>query len=178
MRTWNTRASVGRSNCWWLGIAAIVLVFAPGHTWIASAADETAAPRARQEVHPPIDPKLPTLWIIGDSTVRNGQDNGNNGQWGWGNPIASFFDTKRINVCSTIPRNKWNEGKVSRDTTSYTKWAEEAAKQAGAEFINLNHLVADRYDAAGEEKVTQEYFPEKETTHPDWAGAVLNAECV
>src|SRR4051812_18237679 len=47
---------------------------------------------------PSIDPNLPTLWLIGDSTVRNGRDNGNNGQWGWGNPIASFFDTKKINV--------------------------------------------------------------------------------
>jgi len=43
-------------------------------------------------------PALPTLWIIGDSTVRNGQDTGNNGQWGWGNPIASYFDQTKINV--------------------------------------------------------------------------------
>src|SRR5438045_6608762 len=34
----------------------------------------------------PIDPNLPTLWFIGDSTVKNGADTGNNGQWGWGNP--------------------------------------------------------------------------------------------
>src|SRR5947208_13921930 len=46
----------------------------------------------------PLDPKLPTLWLIGDSTVRNGQDTGNNGQWGWGNPIAAYFDTSKINV--------------------------------------------------------------------------------
>ena len=46
----------------------------------------------------PIDPKLPTLWLIGDSTVRNGQDNGGNGQWGWGNPIVHYFDKTKINV--------------------------------------------------------------------------------
>src|SRR5215475_16158579 len=46
----------------------------------------------------PINPALPTFWIIGDSTVRNGADTGNNGQWGWGNPIAAYFDTGRINV--------------------------------------------------------------------------------
>jgi lysophospholipase L1-like esterase len=47
----------------------------------------------------PIDPKLPTLWIIGDSTVRNGsRDDGGNGQWGWGNPIRHYFDETKLNV--------------------------------------------------------------------------------
>jgi hypothetical protein len=27
-------------------------------------------------------PELPTLFIVGDSTVRNGQGDGSNGQWG------------------------------------------------------------------------------------------------
>jgi hypothetical protein len=80
-------------------------------------------------------------------------------------------------VCSPIPRNAWTEGKVNRNP-SYTQWAEQAAKQAGASFINLNEMVAKRYDAEGQEKVTETYFPEKEVVHPDWAGAVLNAEYV
>lgn len=48
----------------------------------------------------PADPKLPTLWLIGDSTVRNGTtgDNGPDGQWGWGAPITACFDPKKINV--------------------------------------------------------------------------------
>lgn len=41
---------------------------------------------------------LPTLWIIGDSTVRNGHGDGANGQWGWGEPLVGYFDTSRINV--------------------------------------------------------------------------------
>jgi hypothetical protein len=53
-----------------------------------------------------------------------------------------------------------------------------AAKQAGADFIDLNELIASRYDTEGQKKVTDTYFPEKETTHTDWAGAVLNADCV
>ncbi len=224
----------------------------------------------------PIDPKLPTLWIVGDSTVRNGQDTGNNGQWGWGNPIAAYFDTAKMNVqnwalggtssrtfqsigrwdkvlaqikpgdfvimqfghndsgaindnsraratlkgngeetqeidnmltgkhevvhtygwyirkyitdakskgaamvivCSPIPRNRWSDGKVQRNPT-FTEWAEEAAKQADAQFINLNEIVAKKYDVLGQAKVTDTLFPEGETVHPDWAGAVLNAECV
>jgi len=46
----------------------------------------------------PAKPKLPTLWIIGDSTVRNGQGDGANGQWGWGDEIAPYFNTAKINV--------------------------------------------------------------------------------
>jgi lysophospholipase L1-like esterase len=46
----------------------------------------------------PANPKLHTLWIIGDSTVRNGIGDGSNGQWGWGDEIAPYFNTAKINV--------------------------------------------------------------------------------
>lgn len=48
----------------------------------------------------PARKKLPTLWLIGDSTVRNGSsgDNGPEGQWGWGAPIAAYFDLKEVNL--------------------------------------------------------------------------------
>jgi lysophospholipase L1-like esterase len=56
------------------------------------------AGRGRGAPRKPIDPNLPTLWIIGDSTVKNGADTGDNGQWGWGNPIRYYFDETKINV--------------------------------------------------------------------------------
>lgn len=46
----------------------------------------------------PANPALPTLWIIGDSTVRNGQGDGANGQWGWGDEIAPYFNAHKLNV--------------------------------------------------------------------------------
>jgi lysophospholipase L1-like esterase len=46
----------------------------------------------------PANSSLPTLWIIGDSTVRNGQGDGANGQWGWGDEIAGYFNTAKINI--------------------------------------------------------------------------------
>jgi lysophospholipase L1-like esterase len=46
----------------------------------------------------PANPKLHTFWIIGDSTVRNGQGDGSNGQWGWGDEIAPYFNAAKINV--------------------------------------------------------------------------------
>lgn len=39
---------------------------------------------------------LPTFHIIGDSTVRSGGTGA--GLWGWGERIAPFFDTNKINV--------------------------------------------------------------------------------
>lgn len=59
------------------------------------------APRARRPLPEPANPGLPSI-LIGDSTVRNGQDDGQGkgaeGQWGWGNPIAAYFDPAKINV--------------------------------------------------------------------------------
>ncbi|MEO6525771.1 MAG: rhamnogalacturonan acetylesterase [Gemmatimonadaceae bacterium] len=46
----------------------------------------------------PIDRTLPTLFLVGNSTVRNGRGDGSNGQWGWGDFIKPFFDTTKINV--------------------------------------------------------------------------------
>ncbi|MGN6367253.1 MAG: rhamnogalacturonan acetylesterase [Phycisphaerae bacterium] len=42
--------------------------------------------------------RKPTLYIIGDSTVKNGRDNGSNGQWGWGHILPFYFDQNKINV--------------------------------------------------------------------------------
>ncbi|HEX9045838.1 MAG TPA: GDSL-type esterase/lipase family protein [Verrucomicrobiae bacterium] len=46
----------------------------------------------------PAHTNLPSVFFIGDSTVRNGRGQGGGGQWGWGDQIAPFFDTSKINV--------------------------------------------------------------------------------
>lgn len=33
----------------------------------------------------------PTLFLIGDSTVKNGKDKGDNDQWGWGHFLGDYF---------------------------------------------------------------------------------------
>ena len=41
----------------------------------------------------------PVLFLIGNSTMRNGTlGNGNNGQWGWGYYAEDFFDKEKITV--------------------------------------------------------------------------------
>jgi len=40
----------------------------------------------------------PTLFLIGDSTVKNGKGKGDGGLWGWGSFLHEYFDTARISV--------------------------------------------------------------------------------
>lgn len=217
----------------------------------------------------------PVLYIIGDSTVKNGSGNGAGGLWGWGDFMYSQLDTNKISiknfarggrssrtfiteglwdqvlskvkpgdyvimqfghndggavndssrargtirgtgeetreidniltkkhevvhsfgwymkkyisdakakgatpiVCSLIPRNDWKDGKVIRATGSYGTWAREAAETGGAFFIDLNEIIALKYEATGQKEVTEKYFL-TEHTHTTKAGALLNAAAV
>jgi lysophospholipase L1-like esterase len=58
--------------------------------------NETA--RAMRAENFPANTNLPSLFLIGDSTVRNGSGDGAGGQWGWGDELAPLFDTGKINV--------------------------------------------------------------------------------
>ena len=218
--------------------------------------------------------KRASFYIIGDSTVKNGQGKGGGGLWGWGDFIAPYFDTTKIRIendalggtssrtyqtkglwnkvldkvetgdfvimqfghndgsplddtarargtikgigdeskeidnpitkqievvhtygwymrkyvddvlakggipiiCSPIPRNDWKDGKVVRSTEGYAKWAAEVAKSEGAYFVDLNNLVAAKYEEFGADKV-KVFFP-GDHTHTNLEGAQLNAEIV
>jgi lysophospholipase L1-like esterase len=224
-----------------------------------------------KQTSPSPDAAKPTLFIIGDSTVRNGTQ----GQQGWGDPIAAYFDPAKINVVnraiggrssrtfltegrwdqvlaemkrgdfvlmqfghnddirpddparprgslrgsgeetrdiihphtkkpetvhtygwylrkyitdakakgatpivlSPIPRNRWDEGdKVFRASQDYGKWAAESAKMAGAHFIDLNEIVARRYESLGKDNVQALFHGD--WTHTSPVGAEINAASV
>lgn len=84
-------------------------------------------------------------------------------------------------VCSLVPRKIWDEaGKISRNKDSYAGWASAVAKTEGVGFIDLNEKVAAKYDALGHDAVMK-LFPQvtpDEHTHPNRAGAELNAQIV
>ncbi len=220
----------------------------------------------------PKDPKLPSLILVGDSTVRNGRGDGGQGQWGWGEPLVAYFDPAKINVvnraiggrssksyvsegewektltfikpgdvvlfqwghndggkpdeptrtraslpgtgeetveidnlilkkhevvhtygwylrkyvvdtkakgataiiCSLIPRKIWKDGKVARNGKDYAGWTREVAEAEHVGFIDLNNLIANRYDKLGEAAV-EPLFADPHT-HTSWDGAVINAE--
>lgn len=245
----------------------------------ASAPSQATAPATptaptRRPLPVPNNPVLPSLILIGDSTVRNGQGDGSNGQWGWGEPLAAYFDPARINVvnravgglssrtywtgdfwnatkalikpgdtvliqfghndsgaindtsraraslrgigdetqqidnlltkkhevvhtygwylrqyiadvrargaipilCSPVPRKGFTDGKANRNTATYGGWTAQVAAAEGVAFINLNEIIARRYDALGPEKVDPLFADQN--THTSLAGAEINAVCV
>ncbi|UUA74192.1 GDSL-type esterase/lipase family protein [Cellvibrio sp. QJXJ] len=46
----------------------------------------------------PANPNLRSVFLIGDSTVRNGGGIGGNGEWGWGDFLQPHLNPKKINV--------------------------------------------------------------------------------
>ena len=249
--------------------SCIFLVFAFSWFIFSAAATAQTLPASRPlrtgAFAPDHNPNLPTLFLIGDSTVKNSWDKGTDGLWGWGHPLAAYFDASKINVdnqalggtsshsyqvsnwpgvlalvkkgdfvmmqfghndnsgaslpgngdetrevtgrngqkqtlhtygwyirqyikethdkgatpivCSLIPRMIWKDGKIVRATGSFATWAKAAADEEHADFIDLNSLIADKYDALGEAAV-KPLFGKNEHTHTGWKGAVLNAQCV
>jgi lysophospholipase L1-like esterase len=248
----------------------------------------------------PANSGLPSLILVGDSTVRNGHGLGSDGLWGWGAPIADLFDPAKINVvnraigglsshtyisaghwantlelikpgdfvliqfghndggvnlpgatpipdnglppgtpppapapgapprapntrgslpgigeetlavedprthttetihtfgwymrkyiadvrakgatpilCSLVPRKIWVDGKIVRNTSNYRGWAQEVAAAEHVGFVDLNEIIARRYDALGPAAVDPLFGDPH--THTTLAGAVLNAESV
>jgi lysophospholipase L1-like esterase len=249
----------------------------------------------------PANPKLPSLILVGDSTVRNGHGMGSDGLWGWGAPIAELFDPAKINVvnraigglsshtyisqghwvstlelikpgdfvliqfghndgglnlpgavpvpdqglqpgaspptpppgatpraqagrgslpgigeetldvpnartgttetihtfgwymrkyvddtkakgatpilCSLVPRKIWlPDGHIHRSATTYGGWTQQVAAAEHVGFVDLNEIIARRYDALGQPAV-EPLFGDPHT-HTTLAGAQLNAESV
>jgi lysophospholipase L1-like esterase len=80
-------------------------------------------------------------------------------------------------VLSLVPRNIWNEDQtqVIRAADSYGGWAEQVARQEGVYFIDLNDIVARRYEQVGPETVGNVYFG-RDHTHTTPAGAAVTAK--
>src|SRR6185436_6149948 len=81
-------------------------------------------------------------------------------------------------VLSPVPRNIWRDGQVARASNDYGRWATEAASKGGAFFINLNEIIARRYEELGSNKVAGEFFTPTDHTHTTLAGAKFNAGAV
>ena len=80
-------------------------------------------------------------------------------------------------VISPVPRNIWVDGKVERRSSTYAGWAAEIARSEKACFIDLNEIVAVKYESIGQETVGKDYF-KTDHTHTTPLGAKLNAESI
>ncbi|RVU43912.1 rhamnogalacturonan acetylesterase [Rubrivivax rivuli] len=88
----------------------------------------------------PANPALPSLLLIGDSTVRNGRDDGQRlgpvGQWGWGHVLARYLDATRLNTV-----NRAIGGLSSRTYRTGGHWARTKAfiKAGDVVLIQFGH---------------------------------------
>lgn len=79
-------------------------------------------------------------------------------------------------LLSPTVRNIWADGQVERSLGSYRSWTRAVARAEDVEFIDLSRIVADAYQAMGEEAV-RAYFG-GDHTHTSAAGADFNAAAV
>ena len=91
----------------------------------------------------PASENLPTIYLIGDSTVRNGAGDGRNGQWGWGSFLHEWFDADKVNVV-----NRAIGGRSSRTyiTQGYWEQQKELLKPGDVVLIQFGHNDASPVD--------------------------------
>jgi rhamnogalacturonan acetylesterase len=74
----------------------------------------------------PLNPALPTVFIVGDSTARN------QANLGWGDHLARYFDTARINVA-----NRSMAGRSSRTFINEGRWEKVLAEMKPGDYVLL-----------------------------------------
>ena len=72
----------------------------------------------------------PTIFTIGDSTVKNGKGDGANGQWGWGDPFQQYFDTSKVSL-----KNRALGGTSSRTFQTKGLWGEVLKELKKGDFV-------------------------------------------
>lgn len=86
----------------------------------------------------PLNPALPTVFIVGDSTARNGAN------LGWGDHFAPLFDITRINVA-----NRAMAGRSSRTYLNEGRWTSVLAQLKRGDFVLLQMGHNDGGDLGG-----------------------------
>jgi rhamnogalacturonan acetylesterase len=74
----------------------------------------------------PLDPNLPTIFIVGDSTARNKAD------LGWGDHFAHYFDTTKVNVA-----NRAIAGRSARSYMNEGAWDKVLAEMKPGDYVLL-----------------------------------------
>ena len=122
--------------------AAAFLPAAPADAGITSPAANTTA-----NASPPLNPRLPTLFLVGDSTVRSA---GQNGHWGWGERLAPWLDAAQLQLA-----NHAIGGRSTRTFLREGRWARVRAqlKPGDVVLIQFGHNDGARVgDPAGKQR--------------------------
>ena len=105
------------------------LAFFTAAGWLCAAEDERPVVDASKIAADKIaNAALPTFHIVGDSTVRSGGAGA--GLWGWGERLAPFFDTKKINVV-----NHALGGRSARTFFTEGRWQKVADALKPGDFV-------------------------------------------
>lgn len=80
-------------------------------------------------------------------------------------------------ILSPIAQNEWDGSNVKRTFTNYQEWDKEIAYKAGTYYIDINEIIAKKYEELGPKYVDKEFFL-NDHTHTTPAGADLNAQSV
>jgi len=97
-----------------------------------------APPQTALPTDAPLNPALPAVFIVGDSTARNGLN------LGWGDHFAHFFDTSRINVA-----NRAIAGRSSRTYINEGHWTDVLAQMKPGDYLLLQMGHNDGGDLGG-----------------------------
>lgn len=103
---------------------AFLVVFSPvlAHGQASGIPDTPAQVAAAHDAA--LNPALPTVFIVGDSTARNQAD------LGWGDHFAHFFDTSRINVA-----NRAKAGRSSRSYINEGLWESVLKEMKAGDYV-------------------------------------------
>jgi lysophospholipase L1-like esterase len=72
----------------------------------------------------------PVLYIIGDSTVKNGDGTGKDTLWGWGSLIQPYFDTTKMDI-----QNHAIGGRSTKTFITDKRWDKISANLKKGDFV-------------------------------------------
>jgi lysophospholipase L1-like esterase len=101
----------------------IVLALAYVGAFSASVAAQTSQPATRPGPAA-LNPNLPTVWIIADSTASNGRD------LGWGSHLSKYLDAAKVNVA-----NRAIAGRSTRTFINEGAWARVLPQIKAGDFV-------------------------------------------
>jgi rhamnogalacturonan acetylesterase len=121
-----------------LFLASAISISAAAQTAQPPDAAPAAPVQATHAVDAPLNPALPTVFIVGDSTARNNAD------LGWGDHFASLFDTTRVNIA-----NRAIAGRSSRTYINEGHWEKTLAEMKSGDYLLLQMGHNDSGDLGG-----------------------------
>jgi lysophospholipase L1-like esterase len=118
--------------------AATLLLAAATAQQPADTRTPDAPPQTNLPQRAPLNPKLPTIFVVGDSTASNGPD------LGWGDHLANYFDLTKVNVA-----NRSRAGRSARSYMDEGLWDKTLSEMKPGDYVLLQWGHNDGGDLGG-----------------------------